>query len=217
MKKKLVVCMVLLASLLMLGAPVFKAEAKTTKQKVYVNVGGLNYVKLKGIKKEIYEGSIKNFKSSNKKIVDELLGSDIDQPGTVGIMAGKAGKATVTFKLKSGKKLLPYKLTVVAVKLGVPVKSVQFGKKTYTFKKGNTAYLKEGNTSGLLAVKPATGWKILKMQAGYLGDIEGRKLKNNQKVKLDMGEGIWIVMQDTKYGIKETLYLQPDEESEYSE
>lgn len=123
--------------------------------------------------------SIKNLKSSNKKIVkvqpwDKKL-------NTVKIDAYKPGKSTITGVLYEGKKKIKkFKIEVVITKYECPVATFKVGNTDYASKYKKIASYSKSFKKGKklkINIKAKKGWKIEKIE--YISDKKGKEISNN--------------------------------------
>ena len=141
---------------------------------------------------------------SSKKSVFEPFGyydGDKDIMGN----AKKAGKATLTVKVKKGGKTKTYKIKVKVEKGSSPFKSFKVGKKNITSKYKNEQYADvkvANNSKQKIAIKLKSGKKIKSMK------YTTKSIKNNSTIKVKKEDpNLYISIYDKKSKITFYYYL----------
>ncbi|MDO5539204.1 MAG: hypothetical protein Q4F83_03915 [Eubacteriales bacterium] len=155
--------------------------------------------------------TVKNLKSSNKKVVTvgKPSVSSYVKSLSIPLTFKKAGSAYISFDLKIGKKTYSYKKKVSAVKYTNPMKSFKIGKTEFAsrYKKYAGPVILNKALSGKLKIVPNKNWKIIFMDKMTLGEGSS-KVKNNTKIVLKRPSVLTVVLQNKKTGAVSSIALQ---------
>jgi Bacterial Ig-like domain (group 2). len=135
-----------------------------------------------------------SLKSSNKKVVSVKYDK---KSNTVLMSPKKAGKATITCKIKQNGKTYTSKCKWTLLKYQNPFAKFKIGSKDYTkkFNKTNNCSIKISYKARKLEIKMKKGYKITRLyKRPYLYMWE--KIKNGRKIKIGSNEGIIIYFKD---------------------
>lgn len=122
----------------------------------------------------------------------------------------KAGKATVSFKLKRGNKTYSYKIKVTVYNYQSPCKTFKIGQKSYTssFKQLDTVYINK-KVSGKLNIKPVAGWEISTIDVFNSADGGNNKmLKPTSKVTVGKNRVLQVMFYQKKTGLYRSLFIR---------